>query len=1106
MLAKMSKKIFGIILFCIIAFICCSNTVNAASINLAIDEFRGKDSDNTYSAYGLRNQHIYKIYEINNETKNYNRAIYCLDASRGFGSGTGLMLNSSTEYNQSFDMLTQKDTIKTYETSNNTSFSEEDYDKIIKILKNSYIAGTTDKTTFLKKVIPNYNESDIYITDRDIEVAQQLAIWHYSNENTTTGNTTFGNLLGDGALSELYQAIYSDEEKTNVDEIISYIVNNSSTENNYDSTLYGLSNHKYYNLKSQISSGYTELYEQEEITGNSIVPEKYKGMRNRFYGIEQIYLSMLKIAETDDSNLYNAGTVPFGMSSDNATVIDDGTNYIAGPYKIEKYNDDFSDFKYQITDENGNKLTTYSILDSNKQVTTKTIEDLFGEEFYIKLPKTVTAQKIKVGFSAKYNITSVKYWTKGDAVSTTQPVAIVEKNSADITGEKVVEIPERKAVDFSLRKFISAVGDKKYDRAPKVNVDNLIPNGTNTTAKYVHSKEPISVKVGDIVEYTVRVYNEGEVNGYIGKIEDKLPEELTFPTQDMATTEELKNALEYNAGYGWTLNVTTGNIETNILSKNTDLDAMQKEICKEQNRDSALLKAFDGTKLDYIDVKVKCLVNEKATVGEKITNIAQITKYEDENGEEVNPDRDSSSNNFSVPEGVNQNDYEGNGNDNGYIKGQEDDDDFERLVIEKPFDLSLRKYITEVDGAKITDRTPEIDVSNLIPNGKESTSVYNHTKKPLEVVKGSIITYTITVYNEGDIDGYVNEITDYLPEELEFVENSEINQKYKWEISKDGRTVKTKYLQYTGSNTDNLLKAFDKTTNKLSSKSVQIQCKVKGTAEYGKILTNLAQITEDSDSDGKAITDRDSIPNDNFTLPKDEELPKYKEDEESKKYVPGQEDDDDYEKVKVVYFDLALRKIVSKAIITENGESKITETNHKFEDAPEEIVKVDLGRKNLKNVTVKFEYQIRITNEGMIAGYAKEIKDYIPEGLEFNKEDNPLWTVNSDGIITTDQLKDTLLQPGESKVVTVLLTWKNSQDNMGLKVNVAEISKDYNEFNAPDIDSTPDNKVDGEDDIDDAPVMLSIILGQNTKTYFGITILMLATTEIGITLIKKFVL
>ena len=58
----------------IAVFIFC-NSVNAASINLAIDVLRGLDSDNKYPAYGLRNQHIYKIYEINNGTQNYNRSI-----------------------------------------------------------------------------------------------------------------------------------------------------------------------------------------------------------------------------------------------------------------------------------------------------------------------------------------------------------------------------------------------------------------------------------------------------------------------------------------------------------------------------------------------------------------------------------------------------------------------------------------------------------------------------------------------------------------------------------------------------------------------------------------------------------------------------------------------------------------------------------------------------------------------------------------------------------------------------------------------------------------------------------------------------------------------
>ena len=95
------------------------------------------------------------------------------------------------------------------------------------------------------------------------------------------------------------------------------------------------------------------------------------------------------------------------------------------------------------------------------------------------------------------------------------------------------------------------------------------------------------------------------------------------------------------------------------------------------------------------------------------------------------------------------------------------------------------------------------------------------------------------------------------------------------------------------------------------------------------------------------------------------------------------------------------------------------------------------------------------------------------------------------------------MQPGESKEVTILLTWINREDNMGLKVNVAEISKDYNEYGTPDIDSTPNNKVPGEDDIDDAPVMLTVTTGQEI-IYIGITIIGLAIIAVGTYGIKRF--
>lgn len=59
--------------------------------------------------------------------------------------------------------------------------------------------------------------------------------------------------------------------------------------------------------------------------------------------------------------------------------------------------------------------------------------------------------------------------------------------------------------------------------------------------------------------------------------------------------------------------------------------------------------------------------------------------------------------------------------------------------------------------------------------------------------------------------------------------------------------------------------------------------------------------------------------------------------------------------------------------------------------------------------------------------------------------------------ITTDQTKDILLQPGDTTEVEVVLTWINDSENFGVMDNWAEISKDHNDFNSPDIDSTPDN-------------------------------------------------
>ena len=297
-------------------------------------------------------------------------------------------------------------------------------------------------------------------------------------------------------------------------------------------------------------------------------------------------------------------------------------------------------------------------------------------------------------------------------------------------------------------------------------------------------------------------------------------------------------------------------------------------------------------------------------------------------------------------------------------------------------------------------------------------------------------------------------------------------------------SIATDYLSKDQEKTvgENLLKAFD--DEKIDYKDVQVAFKVIEPNTSDRIIINKAQISKDTDKDGKDIDDRDSTPD---------------------KWVEG-EDDQDIEKIKVQYFDLSLRKWVTQAIVIESdGTTTVTETGHKAEDDPEAIVKVDIKKKKLNSVTIKFKYSIRVTNEGNIAGYAKEIKDYIPDGLKFVAEDNPTWTVVDDKTIVTDSAKDILLKPGDSTEVEVVLTWINSQDNMKVMDNWAEISKDYNEYGSPDIDSTPNNRKPGEDDIDDAPVLVTVQTGQ-IQLYLGISFIVLVIVGTGVTLIKKFIL
>lgn len=197
-------------------------------------------------------------------------------------------------------------------------------------------------------------------------------------------------------------------------------------------------------------------------------------------------------------------------------------------------------------------------------------------------------------------------------------------------------------------------------------------------------------------------------------------------------------------------------------------------------------------------------------------------------------------------------------------------------------------------------------------------------------------------------------------------------------------------------------------------------------------------------------------------------------------------------------FDLSLNKKVKQISM---ANTKKTQTK-KYDT---QLAKIDLDYKYINNTKVAIEYEITITNEGDIPGYATKIVDYLPEGFDFSTELNKDWYTSTNKNIETKALANTIINPGESKTVTLVLTKNMNENGNGIYSNTAEIAEDYNEYGQADTDSTPGNNKEGEDDQSSANVILGLKTG-GPVTYITLTISIMAIICVAAYEINKRVL
>ncbi len=453
---------------------------------------------------------------------------------------------------------------------------------------------------------------------------------------------------------------------------------------------------------------------------------------------------------------------------------------------------------------------------------------------------------------------------------------------------------------------------------------------------------------GDVVEFDLTVYNQGNLDAENVEITDYIPD-----------------GFELNAAsIGWTLSGTNAVYTiTNVIPANTSTVVKIYLTVKMSNLVGAYVNYAEISEaMDTLGNSSNPIVPSPYGTLVDIDSTPDDTNGNDAGGEPEGPSDDAIAGDGSGPIG------------SGTPAGDEDDHDVEFVRI---IDASIRKSIVT----------------------------------PGPYVYGQPVTYRITVFNQGNVDLYNINVSDYIPVGMDFVPGGA---NAGWTLSGNtaSYTVAGPIAEQTS--TDIFITLITKPV-------------VPGASATAASWLNITEISEIRDENGTDITnddidsDGDDDPNNDPTI--DDEI----NGDPTDPNTPNDEDDNDITFIEI--FDLALRKTL------------VTPAPYNYGDV--------------------LTFNVEVINQGNVPATNVVVNDYLPIGYTFAANNG--WTGASPVIQNT--IAGPIL-PGGSVNLTLELTLIQANGGERNWINYAEIASG-NGPNGPgfDADSAPNSNGVNENSI-----------------------------------------